>query len=74
MSHLGSHGAKMIKVQSYDTDVNGWTVRVMQMESLGWAACLYSEGYGRIGEYVFGDTQDEVIEDMRKQLPQRREA
>ena len=64
----------MIKVQSYDTDVNGWTVRVMQMESLGWAACLYSEGYGRIGEYVFGDTQDEVIEDMRKQLPQRREA
>jgi len=64
----------MIKVQSYDTDVNGWTVRVMQMESLGWAACLYSEGYGRIGEYVFGDTQDEVIEDMRKQLPQRKEA
>ena len=64
----------MIKVQSYDTDVNGWTVRVMQMESLGWAACLYSEGYGRIGEYVFGDTQDEVIEDMRKQLPQRRGA
>jgi len=64
----------MIKVQSYDTDVNGWTVRVMQMESLGWAACLYSEGYGRIGEYVFGDTQGEVIEDMRKQLPQRKEA
>ena len=63
----------MFNIQSRDTNVNGWNVRVMQLESLGWAACLYSEGYGRIGEYVFGDTQDEVIEDMRKQLPQRRE-
>jgi hypothetical protein len=65
---------KMFNIQSRDTNVNGWNVRVMQLESLGWAACLYSKGYGRIGEYVFGDTQDEVIEDMRKQLPQRREA
>lgn len=58
----------MINVQTIDVYLNGMRVRTMQLETLGWAACLYPVGRGRIGEYVFGETQAEVIEKMTAEL------
>lgn len=51
----------MQNIQLYDTTVAGLPVRVMQLESLGWAACVYTRAEGRKGNYCFGETQAEVI-------------
>lgn len=58
----------MTNIQTIDTYIAGLRVRTMQIETLGWAACLYPVGRGRCGEYVFGETQAEVIAKMTKEL------
>lgn len=58
----------MYNVQTIDTHVNNVPVRAIQLETLGWAACVYVPGWGRSGEYVFGETQAEVISKMETEL------
>jgi hypothetical protein len=58
----------MQNIQTVDVYIAGLRVRTMQLESLGWVACLYPIGRGRIGEYVFGETQAEVISKMTAEL------
>ena len=58
----------MNNIQTIDTHVNGIPVRLMQLETLGWAACVYTRAEGRKGEYVFAETQAEALAGITKEL------
>lgn len=58
----------MWNIQTINTFIGQIPVRAMQLESLGWAACVYTSAEGRKGDYVFGETQAEVIANLAAEL------
>lgn len=50
----------MTQQQIFETYVDGIPYRVIYLEKLGWAACVYTNE-GRKGDYVYADTKQEVL-------------
>ena len=56
-------------IQCFGILVNDRYVQIMQLEGLNWAACFYDiDRNQRMGAYVFGDTQAEVVAEISKEI------
>lgn len=58
----------MNNIHNINTFLGDIPVRVMQLESLGWAACVYTSAEGRKGEYVFADTYYDALGELAMTL------